>query len=206
MMSIKKPLLFTVSLSLAGCAGMSQQQQSTATGAVAGTLLGALVGGLAGGGKGAAIGAGAGALLGGIAGYVLAPDRLTQSVTKTGNQWQQDFSAQQTTRVTPVVLANGQQAQQVDEMRLTVPSSRMVSKQGKLSKDGQAAIEKLIVDARQNGGSVSISYPAKAPKAVINTLLDTGVTVQKSDDLVDQYAFVILRSEQKPVPSNASPT
>ncbi len=195
MNGIKKLIITTVvasSLALPGCAGMSQQQQSTTTGAAAGTALGALVGGLAGGWQGALIGAGAGAIVGGIAGYALAPDPLTQSTSQTANQWTQDFSAKQTSRVTPVVLASGQQAQQIDEMRLTVPNSKMVNK-GKLSKNGETAIRKLIDDARVSGGSVQISYPANAPAAVVQSLLETGVKVQKGTQ-ADEYLFVIART------------
>ncbi len=55
---------------LAGCAGMSEQQSGAATGAGAGAVLGALAGGLIGGNwQGALIGAGTGALIGGIVGW-----------------------------------------------------------------------------------------------------------------------------------------
>jgi len=60
--------LVAVSIALAGCAGMSEQQQSTAKGAGIGALGGAAVGALAGGSKGAAIGAAVGAGAGAIVG------------------------------------------------------------------------------------------------------------------------------------------
>ena len=56
--------------SLAGCAGMSEQESGTLAGAGTGALVGALAGGLIGGNwQGALIGAGAGALVGGIVGW-----------------------------------------------------------------------------------------------------------------------------------------
>ena len=51
---------------LAGCATMSESQQSTATGVGVGAGLGGVIGAIAGGGKGAAIGA----TIGGLGGYV----------------------------------------------------------------------------------------------------------------------------------------
>ena len=61
-------VLVTVTIALAGCAGMSEEQQATAKGAGIGALGGAAVGAIVGGSKGAAIGAavggGAGALMG----------------------------------------------------------------------------------------------------------------------------------------------
>ncbi len=61
-------VLVAVSIALAGCAGMNEQQQSTAKGAGIGALGGAAIGALAGGGRGAAIGAAIGAGAGAIAG------------------------------------------------------------------------------------------------------------------------------------------
>jgi outer membrane protein OmpA-like peptidoglycan-associated protein len=58
------------SLVLAGCASMSQSQQSTAEGAGIGAAAGAVIGALAGGGEGAAIGAAAGAGAGALGGYL----------------------------------------------------------------------------------------------------------------------------------------
>ena len=55
--------------SLAGCAGMSQEEQGAATGVAGGAALGAILGGALGGWRGAAIGAGAGALVGGVVGW-----------------------------------------------------------------------------------------------------------------------------------------
>lgn len=58
-----------ITLSLGGCAGMTETQQGTGQGALIGAGTGALVGALAGKGKGAAIGAGVGAGVGAAAGY-----------------------------------------------------------------------------------------------------------------------------------------
>jgi len=55
---------------LAGCAGMTETQKGTATGAGIGAATGAAIGALAGGGKGAAIGAGIGAAAGAGGGYL----------------------------------------------------------------------------------------------------------------------------------------
>lgn len=61
-------MLVVVATALGGCAGMNEEQQSTAKGAGIGALGGAAVGALVGGGRGAAVGAavgaGAGALIG----------------------------------------------------------------------------------------------------------------------------------------------
>jgi outer membrane protein OmpA-like peptidoglycan-associated protein len=57
-------------IALAGCAGMTETQKGTATGAGIGAATGAAIGALAGGGKGAAIGAGIGAAAGAGGGYL----------------------------------------------------------------------------------------------------------------------------------------
>lgn len=55
---------------IGGCAGMTETQRGTATGAGVGAAAGAAIGALAGGGKGAAIGAGVGAAAGAGGGYL----------------------------------------------------------------------------------------------------------------------------------------
>ena len=62
--------VLVLSLSLAGCAGMTETQKGTAEGAGIGAGVGAVVGALAGGKKGAIIGAAVGAGGGAIAGNV----------------------------------------------------------------------------------------------------------------------------------------
>lgn len=57
-------LATTFVLVLTGCAGMSETQRDTATGAGIGAATGAVIGAIAGGSRGAAIGAGVGAGLG----------------------------------------------------------------------------------------------------------------------------------------------
>jgi outer membrane protein OmpA-like peptidoglycan-associated protein len=57
-------------LALAGCAGMSETQRGTATGAGIGAATGAVIGAIAGGGRGAAIGAGIGTAVGAGGGYI----------------------------------------------------------------------------------------------------------------------------------------
>ena len=61
--ALKLTAVFLIALVFGGCAGMSDTQQRTMTGAMGGAAGGALIGALAGNaGMGAAIGAGAGAL------------------------------------------------------------------------------------------------------------------------------------------------
>ncbi len=62
-------LATTLTLTLGGCAGMTETQQGTGQGALMGASAGAIIGVLAGDGKGAAIGAGVGAGVGAAAGY-----------------------------------------------------------------------------------------------------------------------------------------
>lgn len=63
MRNLKLPVVIVAALMLAGCAGMSDTQRRTATGAGAGAATGALIGSFsANAGKGALIGAGVGAL------------------------------------------------------------------------------------------------------------------------------------------------
>lgn len=62
-------LATTLTLTLGGCAGMTETQQGTGQGALLGASAGAIIGVLAGDGKGAAIGAGVGAGVGAAAGY-----------------------------------------------------------------------------------------------------------------------------------------
>ncbi len=57
-------------IAIGGCAGMTETQRGTATGAGVGAAAGAAIGALAGGGKGAAIGAGVGAAAGAGGGYL----------------------------------------------------------------------------------------------------------------------------------------
>ena len=59
-----------VALSLAGCATMTESQQTTAKGAGIGAAGGAVIGAIAGGKKGAVIGAAVGGVAGGVAGNV----------------------------------------------------------------------------------------------------------------------------------------
>ncbi|MDV6343011.1 OmpA family protein [Nitrosomonas sp. Is37] len=58
------------SLTLGGCATMTETQRGTTQGAAIGAGTGAVIGAIIGGGKGAAIGAGSGAVLGAGAGYI----------------------------------------------------------------------------------------------------------------------------------------
>ncbi|SFI19151.1 OmpA family protein [Nitrosomonas sp. Nm34] len=58
------------SLTLGGCATMTETQRGSSQGAAIGAGTGAVIGAILGGGKGAAIGAGSGAVLGAGAGYI----------------------------------------------------------------------------------------------------------------------------------------
>lgn len=62
--------ILAASVTLSGCAGMTETQRGTAMGGAIGAGTGAAIGAIVGGGKGAAIGAGSGAILGAGAGYV----------------------------------------------------------------------------------------------------------------------------------------
>lgn len=62
--------VLAITLGVSGCAGMSETQKGTATGAAVGAGAGAVVGGVADKGKGAAIGAAVGAGIGAIAGNI----------------------------------------------------------------------------------------------------------------------------------------
>ena len=63
MRSTRLAILFVAGLGLAGCAGINDTQQRTATGALGGAALGGLVGSFSGNaGLGALLGAGAGGL------------------------------------------------------------------------------------------------------------------------------------------------
>lgn len=57
-------------LALSGCAGMTQTEKDTATGAGIGAAAGAVIGGIASGGRGAAKGAAIGAAIGAASGYI----------------------------------------------------------------------------------------------------------------------------------------
>ncbi len=57
-------------LALSGCAGMTQTEKDTATGAGIGAAAGAVIGGIASGGRGAAKGAAIGAAIGAAGGYI----------------------------------------------------------------------------------------------------------------------------------------
>ena len=67
MRTLKLPVALAAVLVLAGCAGMSDTERRTATGAAGGAAAGALIGSFSGNaGAGALIGAG----VGGVGGYV----------------------------------------------------------------------------------------------------------------------------------------
>ena len=75
MQNLKIPAAFAAVLLLAGCAGMTDTQRRTATGAGAGAATGALIGSFsANAGKGALIGAGVGAL----GGYIYDQNQKSQ--------------------------------------------------------------------------------------------------------------------------------
>ncbi|MCU0836239.1 MAG: glycine zipper domain-containing protein [Chromatiaceae bacterium] len=75
MRNLKLPIVIAVAAMLAGCAGMSDTQRRTTTGAGAGAAAGALIGSFsANAGKGALIGAGVGAL----GGYLYDQNRKSQ--------------------------------------------------------------------------------------------------------------------------------
>jgi hypothetical protein len=185
--------MVAASLSLSSCANMDSKQRTAAYGAGTGAAIGGLVGGLLGGGEWAAIGAASGALLGGLAGYALAPDPFTQSTAQTANEWQTAMSAKpEATKVTPVVLNNGQKANQIDEMRIPVRSDKMVTG-GRLSHSGETLIRRTVASARSNGGGVQILYPANAPKSVLQKLLDTGASVQRNTTGNKDFVLVISK-------------
>jgi hypothetical protein len=74
-----------ISQALAGCAGMTEQQKGTATGAGIGAVVGGIAGGLIGGDwKGAAIGAATGAVVGGLVGWGIGEYRARK--VKEGQQ------------------------------------------------------------------------------------------------------------------------
>jgi uncharacterized membrane protein len=75
MRNLKLPIVLGAAVMLAGCAGMSDTQRRTTTGAGAGAAAGALIGSFsANAGKGALIGAGVGAL----GGYLYDQDRKSR--------------------------------------------------------------------------------------------------------------------------------
>jgi hypothetical protein len=176
---------------------MSPQQRNTAYGAAGGAAAGALIGGLAGGGKGAAIGALGGALLGGVAGYYLSQDRFTQNSAQTANDWHNSAAIQpQVTRSQPVTLANGQQASQIDQMRIEVPRSKMENR-GHISQAGRENIRSTIANAQSAGGGVQIYYPPGAPSSIVQELLDSGVSVQRGSEPND-YVMLVSRTPAYP--------
>lgn len=70
-----------LSSGLAGCANMSETQQTTATGAGIGALAGAVIGGVTGGGRGAAAGAAIGGAVGAGGGYLWSKHMEEQKAT-----------------------------------------------------------------------------------------------------------------------------
>ena len=82
----KKLVALVLVLSLIGCVGMSQRQQTgTAVGTAGGGGVGAVIGGAYGGNTGAWIGGLIGAGLGGLAGYQVASYMDRQEVEKILN-------------------------------------------------------------------------------------------------------------------------
>lgn len=75
MRNLKVPIVIAAAVTLAGCAGMSDTQRRTATGAAGGAAAGALVGSFsANAGRGALIGAGVGA----VGGYLYDRDQRSR--------------------------------------------------------------------------------------------------------------------------------
>lgn len=180
-----------------GGPSMTPQQRTTAYSAAGGAAAGALIGGLAGGGKGAAIGALGGALLAGVAGYMLSQDRFTQTSAQSANDWHSSSAIQpQVTQSQPITLANGQQASQIDQMRVDVPRHKM-EYNGHLSQTGRDNIRRTIDNAQSAGGGAQIFYPPNAPSSVVRELLDTGVSVQRGSEPND-YVLLVSRTPAYP--------
>ncbi len=135
-------------------------------------------------------------MLGGLAGYALTPDPFTQATAQTAHEcheWQKDMSATpKATKVTPVVLNNGQKVNQIDEMRIPVTNDKMVTG-GRLSQSGESLIRKAVNSAQATGGDVQVLYPADAPSNVVKRLLDTGASVQKNAPGTADYVLVISK-------------
>jgi len=82
MRSTRLAVLFIAGLGLAGCGGLNDTQQRTATGALGGAALGGLVGSFSGNaGLGALLGAGAG----GLGGYVYDQSQPRRGYSGYGN-------------------------------------------------------------------------------------------------------------------------
>ena len=124
------------SMVLAGCANMSQSQQSTAEGAGIGAAAGAVFGAIAGGGKGAAIGAAAGAGLGAAGGY------LWNEHLEKQKQEMQQATAGTGTQVTQT---------QDNRLKINVPSDAgFASGSAHLNPKLQPALDQLAAGLQQN--------------------------------------------------------
>jgi outer membrane protein OmpA-like peptidoglycan-associated protein len=168
------------SLVLAGCASMSQSQQSTAEGAGIGAAAGAVIGALAGGGEGAAIGAAAGAGAGALGGY-LWNDHLEK----------QKQQMQKATEGTGVKVTQTPD----NRLKINVPSDAgFASDSAQLNPKLHAALNELAASLLQNPaetvqivgytdstGGDSINYPLSQNRAqsVESYLVSRGVQPQR---------------------------
>ena len=168
------------SLVLAGCASMSQSQQSTAEGAGIGAAAGAVIGALAGGGEGAAIGAAAGAGAGALGGY-LWNDHLEK----------QKQQMQKATEGTGVKVTQTPD----NRLKINVPSDAgFASDSAQLNPKLHVALNELAASLQQNPaetvqivgytdstGGDSINYPLSQNRAqsVEGYLVSRGVQPQR---------------------------
>ena len=168
------------SLVVAGCANMSESQQSTAEGAGIGAAAGAVIGALAGGGKGAAIGAAAGAGAGALGGY-LWNDHLEK-------QKQQMQKATEGTNVKVTQTAD-------NRLKINVPSDAgFASDSAQLNPKLHPALDQLAASLVQNPtetvqiigytdstGGDSVNYPLSQNRAqsVESYLISRGVQPQR---------------------------
>jgi outer membrane protein OmpA-like peptidoglycan-associated protein len=185
-------------LALAGCAGMSETQRGTATGAGIGAATGAAIGAIAGGGRGAAIGAGIGTAVGAGGGYIWSQ-----------NMQRQKQAMEQATKGTGVAVTQTPD----NQLKIDIPSDiSFDTGRADINPQMRPILDKFaeglradpyatvrIIGHTDSTGSDAVNNPLSVSRAaaVRDYLIDRGV--QPNRIVIDG------RGSREPVADNATP-
>jgi outer membrane protein OmpA-like peptidoglycan-associated protein len=191
-------LTAVATLALAGCAGMSETQRGTATGAGIGAAVGAGIGAIAGGGRGAAIGAGIGTAVGAGGGYIWSQ-----------NMQKQKQAMEQATKGTGVAVTQTPD----NQLKLEIPSDvsfdvgradirpemRPILDKFAEGLRADPAATVRIVGHTDSTGTDAINNPLSVNRAsaVRDYLIDRGVAANR--------IIIDGRGSREPVADNATP-
>jgi len=203
---------------LSGCAGMTDQQKSTATGAGAGAVLGAAIGALAGGKNpavGAAVGAAAGAVAGGLIGWKIGEYRAQKLKSAQQAAASHDYSPQQgivakieNTAATPQQLKPGDEIVLRTEYTVMTPPDKgpVKVKEVRTVLFNNQELVRLMKESDLSAGTYASEHPLTLPRDAAEgsyTVKTTVEPVATDKALADQglAAFMVQRASATPAPA-----